>query len=158
MPTLRTDLVDVYVFRRSPSVEFLQLQRAGEPLAGTWQPVMGHIESGESATQCAFRELHEETGLAPASEHLLGFWALQEVHPYYLAAADAVMLSPRFAAEVSDGWSPTLNHEHTGYRWVAAADVGTSFLWRQKAACREVLTVLVAAAPAAEHLRIDHRH
>jgi 8-oxo-dGTP pyrophosphatase MutT (NUDIX family) len=119
---------------------------------------MGHIEPNETATQCAIRELTEELGLAPSSPAFLDLWALEEVHPYFLASSDAIMLSPRFAAEVTPTWTPTLNEEHSAHRWVQATDLDQSFLWPgQRAACREVLTVIIPATPASQHLRLHHR-
>jgi 8-oxo-dGTP pyrophosphatase MutT (NUDIX family) len=149
---LRTDLIDAYVFRRAHGMQFLQLLRAHPPLQNSWHPVMGHVEPNETAVQCALRELHEE--LALTSKDLVGLWSLQEVHPYFLPP-DTVMLSPRFAAEVPYGWEPTLNHEHTAHRWTRAADIDVAFLWLgQRAACREVLSVIIPAAPAAAHTRL----
>ena len=156
---LRSDLIDVYVFRRTThGIDFLQLFRAQPPLNETWQPVMGHIEPGESAVACALRELHEELALSRNNPAFLNLWALQEVHPYFLASSDSIMLSPRFAAEVTPTWTPTLNEEHTGHRWVPASDIDQAFLWPgQRAACREVLTVIVPNTPASEILRLNHR-
>jgi dATP pyrophosphohydrolase len=174
-PRLRSDIVDVYVFRRhagtqspaapaklrhegeaSGGVEFLQLLRASEPLAGTWHPVMGHIEPGETAAACAWRELKEELGLAPTDPALLGLWALEQVHPFYIAAIDSIVLSPRFAAEVAPAWQPRLNHEHTSARWVPAPDVQTMFMWPgQASACREILESLLAPGSLCrERLRV----
>src|SRR4051812_5160568 len=100
MPAVRTDIVEVFVFRRlvGHGVEFLQLRRTPAPLAGSWQPVMGHVEPGETATAAALRELREETGYAPGSG-LLRFWQLELVNTFFLASLDAIMLSPGFAAE-----------------------------------------------------------
>jgi dATP pyrophosphohydrolase len=149
---LRTDLIDVYVFRREPTLQFLQLLRAKPPLENAWHPVMGHVEASETAVDCALRELTEE--LALTRQGMLGLWALQELHPYFLAP-DTVMLSPRFAAEVPRDWQPTLNHEHTDHRWVSPADIDAAFLWLgQRAACREVLEVIIPNTPAAQHLRL----
>ncbi len=158
MTSIRCDLIDVYVFRRrAGSAEFLQLRRTHPPLAGSWQPVMGHTEPGEPAAACAVRELHEETGLKPgqAGPPLLGLWALEEVHPYFVAALDAVMLSPRFAAEVSEGWEPVLNGEHDAARWVAQGEVEQAFMWPgQRGACAEVVREIIAGTAVAELLRI----
>lgn len=160
-PRIRTDLVDVYVFRRTrvpsrldPSgeargggerIEFLQLRRAGtEPLSGTWQCIMGHVEPGETAIECAWRELSEEAGLTPRDPALLGFWALEQVHPYYLPSRDAIMMSPRFATEVAPDWTPTLNDEHDDARWVSAADAMHAFMWPGQRACvREIMEFIV---------------
>lgn len=153
MTQVRTDLVDVYVFRRGAgAVEFLQLRRVGEPLSGTWHPLMGHLEPSEAPAACARRELAEEVGLSPGDPALMGLWALQGVHPYYLPTRDAVMLTPRFAAEVRPGWSPRLNEEHDAHRWVREPG---AFLWPgQRAAVAEILEVVVPGGPAPDAMRV----
>lgn len=129
-PRVRTDIVDAYLFRRrARRVEVLQLRRAAEPLKGTWQPVMGHARPGETAIACLWREVREETGLRRGGDDLLGAWALQQVHPYFVAALDALVMSPRFAIEVSPTWQPRLNREHDAARWVDARRPGASFMW-----------------------------
>jgi dATP pyrophosphohydrolase len=149
MPTIRADIVDVYIFRQRATVELLQLLRAPEPgsvMSETWHPVMGHIESGETAVDCAKRELREEVGLAPGDATLLGLWALEQVHPFYIARTDIIVMSPRFAAEVRADWEPRLNHEHTAARWIREAEAERSFMWPgQIAAVREILTSLMRA-------------
>ena len=167
-PRIRSDVVDAYVFQRSgrpprrvfesaqrrssrmdsdgsegfgvgAGVYFLQLLRVGAPLADTWHPVMGHCESGETAVACMRRELSEELGLAADERAVRGVWALEQVHPFYIVELDAIVMSPRFAAEVEAGWEPTLNDEHADFRWVHARDVNEAFMWPgQKAACREI--------------------
>jgi dATP pyrophosphohydrolase len=147
-PTIRTDIIDVYFFRRVPAqplspdepyVEVLQLYRAEEPLASTWQPVMGHVEAGETAAACAWRELHEEVGLDRRDPALVGLWALEQVHPYFMADLDAVVMSPRFAAEVHASWQPRLNGEHSAARWIASYQAHRYFMWPgQVAAVREI--------------------
>lgn len=146
-PRVRTDIVDVYVFRRFPGeslskvepyVEVLQVLRATEPLAATWQPVMGHIEAGETAVACARRELSEEVGLSDGPA-LVGLWALEQVHPFFVAELDAVVMSPRLAAEVTGTWQPRLNGEHGGSRWIASHQAHRYFMWPgQVAAVREI--------------------
>lgn len=163
-PRVRTDVVDVYVFRRGGrsgntaegGVEFLQILRARNPLMGTWHPVMGHVESGETAAQCAMRELREEVGLDEGSAMMRGVWALEQVHPFFIAAIDSIVMSPRFAAEVDGAWTPTLNAEHTAHRWVSAAAIDEMFMWPgQRAACREVLSEIVREGSLSrERLRV----
>lgn len=148
-PRIRADVIDVYVFRitragRGAAVEFLQLLRATPPLEGTWHPVMGHIEQGENAVNAARRELREELGLAPPS--LLDLFALEQVHPFYLPALDAIVCSPRFAARVGPRWRPRLNAEHSRHRWVNARSAPARFMWPgQRAAIAEVLDIARAA-------------
>lgn len=157
-PTVRTDVVDVYLFRVTDagSVEFLQLLRAAPPLASTWQPLMGHVERDETATHCALREVREEVGLAPESDTCLGFWALEQVHPFYLPDLDCVVMSPRFALQVAPGWAPALNDEHRDARWVESERMSEAFLWPgQKRACREILEEIAAPdGPGREAMRL----
>jgi ADP-ribose pyrophosphatase YjhB (NUDIX family) len=159
---LRTDLVDVYVFRRGgvdAVPRFLQMYRRKDPLAETWQPVMGHLEAWETGAQGALRELEEETGLTREHLSLINFWALEQVHPYYVASLDAVVLSPRFAAEVSEDWEPVLSAEHGYARWVAQESVNESFMWPgQRAAIAEILFDLIPHGSASRDvLKIDHK-
>ncbi len=155
MTEIRTDIVDVYIFRRNDgATELLQLLRAGEPMGGTWHPLMGHTVPGESAAACALRELHEELGLAVGEAAILGFWQLEQVHPYFIASLDCVVMSPRFCVEVDSGWTPKLNIEHTDHRWAAAL---SAFMWPgQRAAVAEVLRIAAEPdSPYAQSLRID---
>lgn len=148
-PTIRTDIIDAYVFRQSDGIELLQVRRTREPVAGTWHPVMGHIERGERATDTLWRELAEELSLQSAG--VIGAWALEQVHPFFLAELDAVFMSPRFAIEVGPGWSPTLNEEHDAHRWVPAARAPEVFLWPgQRAAVAELVTMLGPPAHPSE--------
>ena len=101
-------------------------------------------------------QLFEEAGLTAVHPSLLGFWQLEQVHPYFLAELDCIVMSPRFAAEVAPDWTPTPDHEHDDHRWVSADRVRTDFIWPgQKHACQEILEELVRPGSlAAEHLRI----
>jgi len=152
-PVVRTDIVEVFVYRRSPrlSYELLQLRRASGTMAGTWQPVLGHVLAGESALGCAARELREETGLGPGV--LLASHALERVHPFYLPAQDAVVMSPRFAVEAPLGWEPTLNAEHDAHRWVHQGRAGLAFVWpSQIAAWGEIEQHVLSPASRARPL------
>ena len=144
-PKIRTDIVDVYVFRRRDGgVEFLQLLRRENPLGGTWHPVMGHVEPGERATQTARRELMEEIGLDVAGPACLGLWQLNQVHPFLIAATDEIFLSPRFAAEVTAKFELWLCEEHSEQRWVEASEVGARFMWPgQRGAIAEILHEII---------------
>jgi ADP-ribose pyrophosphatase YjhB (NUDIX family) len=154
MPRIRTDVVDAYVFRRAGAIELLQLRRVEAPLDGTWHPVMGHLETGEPATACMWRELHEETGLTPSGA--LGAWALEQVHPFFLADRDEIVMSPRFAVEVGAGWAPTLNGEHDAHRWVPIDEAPDRFLWPgQHAAIAELRSMLTDHSDRAHRCRLD---
>lgn len=171
-PDLRTDIVEVYVFRRraiepstsrptnptsqdSTALQFLQLRRTQPPLSGAWQPVLGHIEPGETASQAALRELAEETGYRPGAG-LLNLWQLELVNTYFLASLNRVMLGPGFAAEVAPGIEPTFDAAHDAARWVPRDHADRAFFWPgQRAAVAHIVNdILPADSLAAPALRI----
>ena len=165
---LRSDIVDVYLFRRSRSgAEFLQMLRSEEPMKGTWHPIMGHMHEGEDAVSTALRELKEETGLGSrvgvnadgvsACGMSLGMWALEQVHPFFIARLNCIVFSPRFVVEVGPGWEPVLNEEHEAARWVLVDGVSgagsEAFVWPgQRASVREVMEHIVRGGSQMEGL------
>jgi 8-oxo-dGTP pyrophosphatase MutT (NUDIX family) len=158
-PVVRTDLVDVYVFTISASgqVLLLQLLRAGskDSMAGQWHPVMGHAEAGETAVQTALRELYEEAGLSPEHPRWRGLWQLEQVHPFYMADRDQILLSPRLAARVECGWAPVLNAENSAWRWVDADRAHQSFIWPgQVAVIRELVRTITLGEASTAGLRV----
>jgi dATP pyrophosphohydrolase len=160
MAQLRTDIVDVYVFRRGPggavgaNVEFLQLRRCKGALCGSWQTIMGHSLPGESAAQTAVRELKEETAFDPAA--MPGFWQLEEVNTYFLASHDAIVISPCFAVEVPAASEPVLNDEHDAARWVKRDHVDRAFVWpgQRQAIAGIIRDILGEHATMREVLRV----
>lgn len=162
-PATRTDIVDVYVFRRPPrprgAAMFLQLLRAQTvALPGTWHPVMGHMEPGEIAAETALRELREETAYGPDAG-LLGFWQLETPNTYFLHSHEAIVMSPCFAAEVARDREPVLDPTHDAARWIERAQVDRNFLWPgQRTAIGQIVRDLLEPGSAVEPvLRIDPR-
>jgi 8-oxo-dGTP pyrophosphatase MutT (NUDIX family) len=154
-PHLRTDVFDVYIFRTiNGTTDILQLRRDEAPMLNTWQPIMGHIEGAESTTAAMWRELEEEVGLLRS--HAVAAYALEGVHPFYLASRDAILLSVRFAIEVAPDWTPHLNHEHDATRWVPLAEFRSSFMWPGQIAALDELRdyILNPNSLAREHLRL----
>ncbi len=156
---VRADLVEVFIFRRGAggAVEVLQLlrRRSEDAAPGTWQPVIGHAEAGETALTAMKRELREETGLEASA--CLGLWQLEEVHPYFLASSNAVVLCPRLVAEAPPRWEPAPGGEHEAHRWIAIEAAEEAFLWPgQQAAIREIRrAILDPASPTAALLRLE---
>jgi 8-oxo-dGTP pyrophosphatase MutT (NUDIX family) len=159
MPTFRTDIIDLYILRRGVAVgwEVLQLRRTEPPLAGSWQPVMGHIHAHERATAAMAREAREELGLdLPTSAAVLGLWQLEQTFPFFIAELDAIIASPRFLAVVDRTWTPTLNNEHSAHRWVDLAAADSHFTWPgQLHALAEIHRILLPGSLQGQNLRLD---
>lgn len=163
-PPVRTDIVDVYVYRRARTgtprnCQFLQVRRRAGALAGSWQPVMGHVEEGETAAEAAARELAEETGwtLQTNNASVQGFWQLEEVNTYFLHRLNCIMMSPCFAVEVAATSEPTLDEAHDAHRWIPRDQAQACFVWPgQRAAVAAILRDLVSAQlSVADHLSIE---
>lgn len=158
-PCIRTDIVDVYILRPSgASFAVLQLRRVEPPLAGTWQPVMGHVEGGETAIAAAAREAGQELGINLADEtDCTDLFALEQVHPFFIAELDAIVLSPRIVAVVGVGWEPSLNEEHDAHRWLPMESAPAAFMWPgQRASLAEIAGLLDPSHGTTRHaLRID---
>jgi dihydroneopterin triphosphate diphosphatase len=137
VPNVRADGIAVYIYRKTPLVEFLQVRRSGVAgeYAASWQTVYGGVEAGETATIAALRELKEETGLTP-----LRMWQVEYLESFYFRPKDYVIMMPVFAVEVARDAVITLNEEHDAFRWVAEARVDSSFMWRSQ---REALHILL---------------
>jgi bis(5'-nucleosidyl)-tetraphosphatase len=104
----------VIVFRREPVREFLLMKHATR-----WDLPKGHVDPGETDTQCALRELVEETGITADDIELDGEFCFKNL--YYVR-------DRRFPNELSTktlliflGWLrrdvPIQLTEHIGYEW-----------------------------------------
>lgn len=61
--------IGAVVCAKDPTGEWRVLLRKNSPFNGSpeeWNVIYGHIEEGEGGTECAIREIREETGLAVA--------------------------------------------------------------------------------------------
>ncbi len=176
MSEIRADMVQVFICRASArfsrgsatfpdaeprrrtgpyaAIDLLQMRRAREPAIGTWQPVMGAIEPGETAVAAAEREMVEETGLAPPA--LLGLWALEAAPPFYMHTRDMVIIAPRFCALAAPDWQPQFDAAHDAARWVGPAEVERAFVWpTQLVSVREITDELLSgSSPASKILRL----
>lgn len=162
---LRTDLIEAYLIRpKVPSREglsnfhVLQLQRADDPLKGTWHPVAGHIEAFESAAQAAIRELKEETAITlDGSDPAVRVYALQGVHPYLLANSNTIVMTPRFVCVAPPNWQPTLNAENEAHRWLELQDTTyENWLWPgQIESMKEIQQLFSTHVDRRQYLEID---
>jgi len=85
--------------------EVLLIQRAHPPAAGCWTLPGGRLETGETAMDCALREVREELGLS-----------LLSVHPLTEISSSAFLLHVFVAHMVRAGISPS--EEVSNWRWV----------------------------------------
>ena len=64
------------VMRRQPRVSFLLLKHPDR-----WDLPKGHVDSGETAPECALRELHEETGITAEQISIVEGFEFQLTYP-----------------------------------------------------------------------------
>lgn len=89
---------------------------------GTWLPVGGEMEFGETPLESAARELREETGITGVFSQLAG--ALDGVPRGYLgyeehiAGDKGLHMNFVFVADVAEDVEVQPNHEFSDYRWV----------------------------------------
>jgi dihydroneopterin triphosphate diphosphatase len=121
MAQIISNMIQAQVFRRRQGTEyeFLLLQRAeDEPVYPLmWQAVTGYLLDGESACQCALREIAEETGLRDGI-----LYAIPHIASFYHAGSDAVCLIPVFALEVAADAKVALSGEHRDHVWDSFED------------------------------------
>ena len=157
-PSIRTNIVEVYVFYRhtkdggGDELSFLQLRRSRPPMAESWQPVMGHIEAGETVVEAGLREVMEETKLSPISDEVgRCVWQLEAVNTFFLAALDVILMCPGLAVEVSTDSTVIIDNAHDDFRWITQDQTDAQFLWPgQRAAARQIVDEI---APADGRLR-----
>jgi len=94
---------------------------------GTWLPIGGELEAGETPLEAAVRELHEETGLSARFENLRS--AADGVPPGFLgyeehqAGSKGMHMNFVFVADVADSATVAPNHEFSEFRWVGRAEL-----------------------------------
>ena len=64
------------VMRRQPRIAFLLLKHPDR-----WDLPKGHVDSGETPSECAFRELHEETGITAEQISIVEGFEFQLTYP-----------------------------------------------------------------------------
>lgn len=107
------------VFRGSSKtndVEILLIQDA----KNRWTIPKGHIEDGESAKECAEREIREETGL---QEMKVGSW-LGKINFRYRRQQSLVLMTTEIFLVQAQGDTDKLNPEEwmNGIKWFPAAE------------------------------------
>jgi dATP pyrophosphohydrolase len=114
--------ISALVLIHTKDLQVLIMERADK--AGYWQSVTGSLEQGETPTQAAIREVHEETGLN-ASQYDLQDWQasnIYEIYPHWRHryAPDVTHNTEHlFGLELPSRLSIKLAaDEHLHYEWV----------------------------------------
>lgn len=156
MPKINFEIVEVVLFRRRPEPEFLVLQRADDEdiYPGLWQIISGSIEAGEKAYEAAYREVREETGLAPVA-----LYNTPLTNTFYFYTNDSVNVSPVFAAEVDAKDEVVLSCEHKDFKWLGKEEAASLLVWPgQKSAIRIINEYVVMDNPSKEFMKISLDH
>lgn len=153
MTTFRIAFVDVYPLRQGPAgLETLVLRRAPSGRCpGAWEVVHGQIEEGESPVDAALRELHEETGLVPAS-----LYNLSRVESFYRHTADEVGFIPVFATLVAPA-AVRLSDEHDAFEWLSFPAASGRLAWPRERRALDDIRILLGrgdAGPLEDVLRV----
>jgi dihydroneopterin triphosphate diphosphatase len=152
VPQLVSDIVDVYVFRKSRRrVQFLVLRRRDDVVLGSiWQSIHGKIDPGESAVDTAVREVQEHTGLEP---HRI--YSADYINQFYDHKSDTIVLAPSFAVLVGPGDEPTLSPEYGDYAWCDLEETVARLPWSgQRWAARHIFDVIAVGGEEAEFYAI----
>jgi dihydroneopterin triphosphate diphosphatase len=148
VPRIVSDIVDVYVFRKSRRrVQFLVLRRREDGvLGGLWQSVHGAIEPGETSVETAVRETKEQTGLDPQRIYSADF-----INQFYDHVKDAIVLAPSFAILVGPTDEPTLGPEYNDYAWCDLEETVARLPWSgQRWAARHIFDVIAVGGEESE--------
>jgi 8-oxo-dGTP pyrophosphatase MutT (NUDIX family) len=102
---------------RAPNGDCLFMRRstAGDH-AGQWAFPGGNVEDGETPVSAARRELHEETGYFAPRLHTFPRDEKLKV------VGDSKVNFSTFLHHAKDTFKPTLNNEHTEYKWAKPED------------------------------------
>jgi type II secretory ATPase GspE/PulE/Tfp pilus assembly ATPase PilB-like protein/8-oxo-dGTP pyrophosphatase MutT (NUDIX family) len=153
MTSIEVGTVDVFVIRPLASGwRVLALQRTlATRCPGAWEPVHGHIESGEEPQDAALREVREESGLAVDRLYVV------RVQPFYLRKTRAVQMAIVFAAFVAEPADVVTGGEHQASEWLSVDDALQRFAFpAERASLREIVELLSSgdAGPVDDVMRV----
>ena len=133
-------LIDAYIYRdSSKDIEFLILQRAKNKIyAGQWRMVGGKVKENEDYAQAALREIQEEIQLTPSF-----FWVVPSVNTFFEAKTNQVLHIPVFAAKAPDSFSPSLDDEHTQYKWISVSQISAHIFWPEQQRLMKMIATLL---------------
>lgn len=115
------------VCQTSEGPRYLLIRRCGKYLPGTWQMISGGIESGETASQAALREIREETGLIPQA-----LYSADAVETFYMQSNDKITFVPVFVAFVKNRKVSLSPKEHDSYEWLSFENARDRLVWAEQ--------------------------
>jgi ADP-ribose pyrophosphatase YjhB (NUDIX family) len=151
MPSVVSDIVDAYIFRRLHArIQFLLLlRRPDAPLGNTWQSIHEQVEPGETALEAAERALAAATGLSVVEAYSADF-----INQVYDHTRDAIVLAPVFAFAVAAG-PLRLGPEFADHAWCEREEATSRLLWAgQRWAVRHIEEIIGFGGVDAEFYRI----
>jgi len=95
----------------------LLLNAPGDAEAGSWGVPAGKLKPGETAWECAARELFEETGIA------VDLSKIQSLGSLFIRKPDIDYVFHMFRIKVDTRQAVRLSSEHQSYRWVTAKEI-----------------------------------
>jgi dATP pyrophosphohydrolase len=114
---VRADAVVVFVVHTTgDEVRLLAMRRTRGAFVGSWTPVMGGVEAGETAVQTARRELQEETGIVDARLATAGI-----LDVFYDPIRDRAVHVPFFVA-YAESETVAIDEAHDAFRWLTFAE------------------------------------
>lgn len=120
---LRTNLFDLWVFRRDPDEPRYLILHTSQEKADKWfrggrfwQIPGGFFEEDEDVVD-ALRRVLAQIAIAPKS-----LWVIEHTYTYYNRRRQNLEIVPVFAAEVEATNKVPLTWEHSEYRWATAAE------------------------------------
>ena len=152
VPSIVSDIVDAYVFRKvNARVQFLVLRRNPEMAMGTsWQAIHGKISSDETAVEAANRIILASTGMEPVALYSADF-----ISQFYDHTTDSILLAPTFAAQVSPRSPINVSKDYVDYAWCDLEETTARLpLSNQRWAVRHIFDVIALAGEEAELYRI----
>jgi len=146
-------LIDLYPYRwihKTP--EFLILKRSNTVIySGQWRMIGGKLQTNETASDAALRELSEETGLVPKL-----FWCVPSINSFFDFKQNKIQHIPVFSAEIEPESEIKLNHEHIEYQWITIDAVDTFLKWPEQIRLTSLIHHLLTSATIAKEWIIDH--
>lgn len=148
MPSIVSDIIDAYLFKRvNARVQFLVLRRHPDlALGNTWQSIHGKIQPGEHTIDAVKRETKERTGLEPVR-----LYSADYIAQFYDHLGDTIVLAPTFAVQVAPRAKPVVSHEYTDYAWCDLEETTARLPWSaQRWAVRHIYDVIAMGGDEAE--------